>query len=407
VRIPPQVQPAKPQLREVARGATPAADFAKVLGEHLAPAAPAREIAESVLPHPQQKETPAAAPTARPQPPVAVAAAARPPAIAAGEVEARLAPPAVVRAPTATREPQEVQKKRPDPADAPRVAAQTQAPLPAPPPALATRGPVNPPPPSTGGNLAQRETQPKRAARPDDPKGIASLPLPAHLFVAPAKSPLAQLSTDVSTQRFTMSPQVAGRILPGSGPVPAHAPDPGVPRQVQAAADSRRTQSGAAAAGALTPSRPAAVLDAAPAPVAARAALQLPHEAQVLQAAVIDPTLRLSILPQVAHLNVQIDGADLALHLRMREGVANVTVAGEAAPLLASRAPDLRAALAGHGLLLGKIDPVAAAPEAGAASGAGQHLPSGSDQRREAPEADREQPDQAAPPKPLARGLHV
>jgi hypothetical protein len=50
-----------------------------------------------------------------------------------------------------------------------------------------------------------------------------------------------------------------------------------------------------------------------------------------------------------------VDGADVSLHLRIRDGVADVRVDGAAAQLL-NRVAQLEAALATEGLQLGRFD---------------------------------------------------
>jgi flagellar hook-length control protein FliK len=74
-----------------------------------------------------------------------------------------------------------------------------------------------------------------------------------------------------------------------------------------------------------------------------------------------DSSLHVALLPQAAHLRMEVEGAgDLSLHLRMRDGFAHVTVSGAAAPLVEMRSADLRSALAGQGLSLGQLEQVTA-----------------------------------------------
>ena len=78
----------------------------------------------------------------------------------------------------------------------------------------------------------------------------------------------------------------------------------------------------------------------------------------------LDPTLHVAVLPQAAHVRMNLDGAgDLSLHLRMREGVAHVTVSGSAAALVDSHSSDLRTSLAGQGVTLGRVEVVASASD--------------------------------------------
>ena len=77
----------------------------------------------------------------------------------------------------------------------------------------------------------------------------------------------------------------------------------------------------------------------------------------LLAQAVEDLSLRATILPERAMLSVDTGSAgELALHLRIKDGVADVRVSGAAAETLEVRSQDLRAALAGEGLTLGTFD---------------------------------------------------
>jgi hypothetical protein len=94
------------------------------------------------------------------------------------------------------------------------------------------------------------------------------------------------------------------------------------------------------------------------------------------EAVAADPGLRLTVLPHAANLRLegqgdgQGDGA-LALHLRVRDGIANLTVSGPASEAAVARSSDLRAALAGQGLRLGRIDRTSAASAGSPAEAAG------------------------------------
>lgn len=88
-----------------------------------------------------------------------------------------------------------------------------------------------------------------------------------------------------------------------------------------------------------------------------------------------DPSLHVSLLPQAAHLRMEVEGAgDLSLHLRMRDGLAHVTVSGAAAPLIEMRSSDLRSALAGQGLSLGQLEQVTASSTTNLGDAQGQQL---------------------------------
>jgi len=64
-----------------------------------------------------------------------------------------------------------------------------------------------------------------------------------------------------------------------------------------------------------------------------------------------------TILPGAAHLRLESSSlGDLALHLRIREGVAHLRVEGEQGPQLAQRSQELQRALAADGLKLGQLE---------------------------------------------------
>ena len=93
------------------------------------------------------------------------------------------------------------------------------------------------------------------------------------------------------------------------------------------------------------------------APVGLHAAPHLPAHAVPLAAqAMRDDGLSMTVMPHAAHMAIESPEGDLALHLRVREGKAEITVGGSMAPLFEARAPEARAALAGEGLALGRFD---------------------------------------------------
>jgi hypothetical protein len=53
---------------------------------------------------------------------------------------------------------------------------------------------------------------------------------------------------------------------------------------------------------------------------------------------------------------IESSDGDLDLHMRLRQGSAEITVGGSMAHLFDTRAPEARAALAGEGLALGRFD---------------------------------------------------
>jgi hypothetical protein len=88
-----------------------------------------------------------------------------------------------------------------------------------------------------------------------------------------------------------------------------------------------------------------------------RAAARLPvHAAPLTAQAARDDGLSMNVLPHAAHMAIESPDGDLALHLRIREGSAEISVAGSMAHLFDTRAPEARAALAGEGLALGRFD---------------------------------------------------
>ncbi len=143
-------------------------------------------------------------------------------------------------------------------------------------------------------------------------------------------------------------------------------------------------------------SSPASIASATPAP--APAALPFARDASN------DASLHVSVLPQAAHVRVDLDGAgDLSLHLRMREGVAHVTLAGTAAPLVDARSSDLRTALAGQGISLGRVEVVGSTASENQSSDltnqSGSHDGSRGQQQQEAADRDtpHEKPSSSAP----------
>ncbi len=79
----------------------------------------------------------------------------------------------------------------------------------------------------------------------------------------------------------------------------------------------------------------------------------LTERANLFDRAVDDPGLSLNVMPHAAHLSIASSAGDLALHVRVRDGSADVHVSGTMAPLFDTKAPEIRAALAGEGLSLG------------------------------------------------------
>ncbi len=105
-----------------------------------------------------------------------------------------------------------------------------------------------------------------------------------------------------------------------------------------------------------------------------------------------DPTLRMTINPMAAAINVQTaDGSDLSMYLRVRQGAAELRVEGAAAPALERRVDELRMVLAAEGISLKHIEvtPPAEAQQTASFS---------SDRERHAPPEPFERPDPDAAP---------
>ncbi len=110
----------------------------------------------------------------------------------------------------------------------------------------------------------------------------------------------------------------------------------------------------------LAPRRPFDAILAAlppPAPIPAAPSALLAHAAE-------DPSLRATVMPERAVLSIDTGSAgELALHLRVKDGVADVRVSGAAAHTVEMRPSELRAALASEGLTLGSFQSGQSAPE--------------------------------------------
>ena len=165
------------------------------------------------------------------------------------------------------------------------------------------------------------------------------------------------------------------------------------PAEETAAAQAKPAVSASAQAAAELPANTAAK-GSSTTPAAPATALPFTHEAGA------DPSLHVSLLPQAAHVRMDVEGSgELDLHLRLRDGVAHVTVSGSAASLVESHTSDLRSALAGQGVALGTVEQVAPAhpSQSGAA---GQEL---SQDGAQAGQRDRDERDaQRGQPAPQA-----
>jgi hypothetical protein len=127
-------------------------------------------------------------------------------------------------------------------------------------------------------------------------------------------------------------------------------------------------------ADALQASRPASATDVNAPPAAAQISSPPPPALQTFTLAELapppppvamplwtqaadDPSLRATLMPETAHLSMDTGGAgELSLHLRIKDGIADVRVDGMASATLDIRQQDLRAALASEGLTLGTFE---------------------------------------------------
>ena len=87
---------------------------------------------------------------------------------------------------------------------------------------------------------------------------------------------------------------------------------------------------------------------AAPSPLAEQRSM-------LVDQAALDPGLSVTVMPHSAHLSLSSDAGDLSLHVRVRDGSADVNVTGTMAPLFDNKGPEMRSALAGEGLQLGSF----------------------------------------------------
>ena len=63
----------------------------------------------------------------------------------------------------------------------------------------------------------------------------------------------------------------------------------------------------------------------------------------------------MTVMPHSAHLAIASSAGDLALHVRVRDGSADISVSGGMAPLFDTKAPEVRTVLAGEGIQLGSF----------------------------------------------------
>jgi hypothetical protein len=144
------------------------------------------------------------------------------------------------------------------------------------------------------------------------------------------------------------------------------------------------------------PTAPASLPAAEVAGLATQPAPVLPVEGTpLLQHAATDGGLNMAVLPHAAHLSLVSDDGNLSLHVRVRDGSADVNVSGSMSPLFDSKAPEVRSVLADQGLGLGSF--------ATDQQGSQQHSQHGSESASAAPHQTHPSPKRPIPtPGPLA-----
>jgi len=80
-----------------------------------------------------------------------------------------------------------------------------------------------------------------------------------------------------------------------------------------------------------------------------------PQATPLLHHAENDPGLRATVLPQEARLTLASSDGNLALHVRVKDGQAEVRIGGSLAPMFETRATEVKAALATEGLDLARF----------------------------------------------------
>jgi hypothetical protein len=81
-----------------------------------------------------------------------------------------------------------------------------------------------------------------------------------------------------------------------------------------------------------------------------------PGATPLLTQAETDPSLRMTVLPRTARVAIESNAGHLSLHLRIKDGKAEVHISGTLAPLFETRGGEIQTALAGEGLNLGTFD---------------------------------------------------
>jgi hypothetical protein len=209
--------------------------------------------------------------------------------------------------------------------------------------------------------------------------------------------PEAQSSASAKATSATQTPsQQHLRTEPAPAPGRATPSESSPPQSSAVGTANAPDPSTQPAPAAVSPAPPMPVINTVATPPAAGATPSVGESVQVTQVAVEaasiyqhaaeDSGLAVTVLPHVAHLSFNSDDGDLSLHVRVRDGNADVNVSGSMAPIFESKAPEMRTLLANQGLGLGSF----AADQHGQGRHPQQHpesVPSDSHQSHTAPPA--------------------
>jgi hypothetical protein len=219
-----------------------------------------------------------------------------------------------------------------------RVAAKTVTPGRA---TASTRTPAAKLPPSATAMLAVM-----RSAMPSTMRSAMPAAMPAAM---PSAMPLLRRAARGAETTASPAAGTRGRNVRPTGQQRPTAQLP--PRESLQPADQ-----GATSPHTVALSNPAVEPTAAPVLLQDVAAF-MPAAAPLSVQAVQDASLQLALMTHAAHIEMDTGpSGELSLHLRVRDGVAEISAAGSAAPLLEARAPELSVSLAGEGLALGRFD---------------------------------------------------
>jgi hypothetical protein len=189
---------------------------------------------------------------------------------------------------------------------------------------------------STPTTTAEASPQPKPSEHPPTQAAPASLPTVSnHDGPKPDPSPSPAQATLGSppSNHVPATPPTSPSLEPSpQQPLPPYPAQPATPT--------------------ATPNQPIADLSLLPVPAAD--GFSAPHT-NLIHQAVADSGLTMAVFPHAAHVSLVSDDGDLSLHVRVRDGSAEVNVSGTMAPLFESKGPEVRTILAGEGLGLGSF----------------------------------------------------